>query len=211
MQKATPPTRRASKVELLATDGSSDYSILNVTTYKVEKVTYVGKDYVTLNKSGKCDEDDFNYYSDIKKDDYVVVSDKGNYADKKGLIEKAEVVEGKIDSTKTNSTGKIKKVQIGDNWYSTNVAKTGDSALKLGSSVKLMLVNGYIYEIDKVTTAASDIALMVEAGSTNAAVSSKYEARLIFADGTDKVVEIKKYWEDDSTKHPTAISLKISG
>ena len=51
---------------------------------------------------------------------------------------------------------------------------------------------------------------MVEAGSTNAAVSSKYEARLIFADGTDKVVEIKKYWEDDSTKHPTAISLKIS-
>ena len=73
-----------------------------------------------------------------------------------------------------------------------------------------MLVNGYIYEIDKVTTAASDIALMVEAGSTNAAVSSKYEARLIFADGTDKVVEIKKYWEDDSTKHPTAISLKIS-
>ena len=45
-----------------------------------------------------------------------------------------------------------------------------------------MLVNGYIYEIDKVTTAASDIALMVEAGSTNAAVSSKYEARLIFAD-----------------------------
>ena len=201
---------KGSKVELLATDGSSDYSILNVTTYKVEKVTYVGKDYVTLNKSGKCDEDDFNYYSDIKKDDYVVVSDKGNYADKKGLIEKAEVVEGKIDSTKTNSTGKIKKVQIGDNWYSTNVAKTGDSALKLGSSVKLMLVNGYIYEIDKVTTAASDIALMVEAGSTNAAVSSKYEARLIFADGTDKVVEIKKYWEDDSTKHPTAISLKIS-
>ncbi len=81
---------KGSKVELLATDGSSDYSILNVTTYKVEKVTYVGKDYVTLNKSGKCDEDDFNYYSDIKKDDYVVVSDKGNYADKKGLIEKAE-------------------------------------------------------------------------------------------------------------------------
>ena len=208
--KFAKPYLKGTKVELLATDGSSDYSILNVTTYKVEKVTYVGKDYVTLNKSGKCDEDDFNYYSDIKKDDYVVVSDKGNYADKKGLIEKAEVVEGKIDSTKTNSTGKIKKVQIGDNWYSTNVAKTGDSALKLGSSVKLMLVNGYIYEIDKVTTAASDIALMVEAGSTNAAVSSKYEARLIFADGTDKVVEIKKYWEDDSTKHPTAISLKIS-
>ena len=87
---------------------------------------------------------------------------------------------------------------------------TGKNSLKLGSSVKLMLVNGYIYDIDKVTTAASDIALLVEAGSTNSAVSSKYEARLIFADGSDKVVEIKKYWEDDSAKHPTPITQNIA-
>ena len=201
---------KGSKVELLATDGSSDYSILNVTTYAIAKVTYVGKDYVTLDGTfGKCDDDDYNYYSDIKKDDYVVVSAKGNYADKKGLIEKAEVVEGKIDSTKTNSNGKINKVEIGGNWYSTNVAKTGDNALKLGSSVKLMLVNGYIYETDKVTTAASDIALLVEADQKGG-VSSKYEARLIFADGSDKIVEIKKYWEDDSTKHPTPIKVNIA-
>ena len=191
---------KGSKVELLATDGSSDYSILNVTTYTIDKVTYVGKDYVTLKTGGKKDNDAWNYYSDIKKDDYVVVSVAGNYADDKGLIEKAEVVEGKIDSTKTNSSDQINKVQIGGNWYSTNAAKTGDKALKLGSTVKLMLVNGYIYDIDKVTTAAADIALLVEAGSNNSAVSSKYEARLIFADGSDKVVEIKKHWEDDSTK-----------
>ena len=208
--KGNATYEKGTKVELLATNGSSDYSILKVTTYAVEKVTYVGKDYVTLNTSGKCADDDYNYYSDIKKDDYVVVSDKGNYSDKKGLIEKAEVVEGKIDSTKTNSNGDINKVQISGNWYKTNTAKTGNNALKLGSSVKLMLVNGYIYDIDKVTTAASDIALLVEAGSTNSAVSSKYEARLIFADGSDKVVEIKKYWEDDSTKHPTPITQNIA-
>ena len=208
--KGNATYEKGTKVELLATNGSSDYSILKVTTYAVEKVTYVGKDYVTLNTSGKCADDDYNYYSDIKKDDYVVVSDKGNYSDKKGLIEKAEVVEGKIDSTKTNSNGDINKVQISGNWYKTNTAKTGNNALKLGSSVKLMLVNGYIYDIDKVTTAASDIALLVEAGSTNSAVSSKYEARLIFADGSDKVVEIKKYWEDDSSKHPTPITQTIT-
>ena len=208
--KGNAAYEKGTKVELLATNGSSDYSILKVTTYAVEKVTYVGKDYVTLNTSGKCADDDYNYYSDIKKDDYVVVSDKGNYSDKKGLIEKAEVVEGKIDSTKTNSNGDINKVQISGNWYKTNTAKTGNNALKLGSSVKLMLVNGYIYDIDKVTTAASDIALLVEAGSTNSAVSSKYEARLIFADGSDKVVEIKKYWEDDSSKHPTSITQTIT-
>ena len=198
-EKGNTTYEKGSKVELLATNGSSNYSILNVTTYSVEKVTYVGKDYVTLDKTGKKPNDDYNYYSDIKKDDYVVVSKADNYADKKGLIEKATVVEGKIDSTKTNSKNEINKVQIGGEWYSTNVATTGDNALKLGSSVKLVLVNKYIYKIDKVTTAASDVALLVEAGSTSG-VSSKYEARLIFADGTDKVVETKKYWEDESSK-----------
>ena len=207
-EKGNTTYEKGSKVELLATNGSSNYSILNVTTYSVEKVTYVGKDYVTLDKTGKKPNDDYNYYSDIKKDDYVVVSKAGNYADKKGLIEKATVVEGKIDSTKTNSKNAINKVQIGGEWYSTNVATTGDNALKLGSSVKLVLVNKYIYKIDKVTTAASDVALLVEAGSTSG-VSSKHEARLIFADGTDKVVETKKYWEDESAKGAIG-EIKIS-
>ena len=207
-EKGNTTNEKGSKVELLATNGSSNYSILNVTIYSVEKVTYVGKDYVTLDKTGKKSDDEYNYYSDIKKDNYVVVSKAGNYADKKGLIEKATVVEGKIDSTKTNSKNAINKVQIGGEWYSTNVATTGDNALKLGSSVKLVLVNKYIYKIDKVTTVASDVALLVEAGSTSG-VSSKHEARLIFADGTDKVVETKKYWEDDSNKGPIG-EIKIS-
>ena len=189
---------KGSTVKLLATDGTTDYSILQVTTYNVEKVSYVGKDYLTTT-TGKKSNDDYNYSSDIKKDDYVVISAAGNYADKKGVITKADIVEGKIDSTKTNSSGNINKVQIDGTWYSTNVSKTGNNALKLGSSVKLILVNGYIYEIDKVTTAASDIALLVEAGSTSG-VSSKYEARLIFSDGSDKVVEIEKNWEDDASK-----------
>lgn len=65
--RATRLTRKGTKVELLATNGSSDYSILKVTTYAVEKVTYVGKDYVTLNTSGKCADDDYNYYSDTRR------------------------------------------------------------------------------------------------------------------------------------------------
>ena len=198
--EGTAAYEKGTTVKLLATDGTTDYSILQVTTYSVDKVTYVGKDYLTLKSGGKKSNDDFTYSSEIKKDDYVVVSAAGNYANKKGLIEKATVVEGKIDSTKTNSAGNINKVQINGNWYSTNVSKTGNSALKMSSSVKLVLVNGYIYDIDKVTTAATDIALLVEAGSTNSAVNSKYQARLIFTDGSDKVVDIEKHWDDDSSK-----------
>ena len=207
--EGTATNDKGSTVKLLATDGTTNYSILEVTTYSIDKVTYVGKDYLTLKTGGKMSNDDFTYSSEIKKDDYVVVSAAGNYANNKGLIEKATVVEGKIDSTKTtkiNSVSKINKVQINGTWYSTNVSMTGNTALNMSSSVKLVLVNGYIYYIDKVTTAATDIALLVEAGSTNSAVNSKYQARLIFTDGSDKVVDIEKRWDDDSNKE--LISLK---
>ena len=202
--EGTTTNEKGSTVKLLATDGTTDYSILQVTTYAIEKVKYVGGDYLTTD-SGKKSDDDYNYSSDIKKNDYVMISAAGNYADKKGLIEKADVVDGKIDSTKTDS-GKINKVQIDGTWYTTNVAMTGNSALKLGATVKLVLVNGYIYKTDKVTTAASDIALLVETGKTQG-VGSKMQARLIFADGSDKVVDIEKTWGDEGKE---TVSQSIS-
>ena len=198
-KKFAKPYLKGTKVELLATDGSSDYSILNVTTYEIGKVSYVGSDYINVTTKGgvatqsvKRSDDDFNYPSDIKKDDYVVVTKEGNYADKKGLIEKATVVEGKVQSTKGDN-----KVQINDNWYT--MASNDVTAPKLNARVMLVVVNGYAYYVDTVTVGTDDIALLVDAGA-NSGVSSKKEARLIFADGTDKIVEIKKYWEDDSTK-----------
>ena len=197
--KFAKPYLKGTKVELLATDGSSDYSILNVTTYEIGKVSYVGSDYINVTTKGgvatqsvKRSDDDFNYPSDIKKDDYVVVTKEGNYADKKGLIEKATVVEGKVQSTKGDN-----KVQINDNWYT--MASDDVTAPKLNARVMLVVVNGYAYYVDTLTVGTDDIALLVDAGA-NSGVSSKKEARLIFADGTDKIVEIKKYWEDDSTK-----------
>ena len=197
--KFAKPYLKGTKVELLATDGSSDYSILNVTTYEIGKVSYVGSDYINVTTKGgvatqsvKRSDDDFNYPSDIKKDDYVVVTKEGNYADKKGLIEKATVVEGKVQSTQGDN-----KVQINDNWYT--MASDDVTAPKLNARVMLVVVNGYAYYVDTVTVGTDDIALLVDAGA-NSGVSSKKEARLIFADGTDKIVEIKKYWEDDSTK-----------
>ena len=197
--KFAKPYLKGTKVELLATDGSSDYSILNVTTYEIGKVSYVGSDYINVTTKGgvatqsvKRSDDDFNYPSDIKKDDYVVVTKEGNYADKKGLIEKATVVEGKVQSTKGDN-----KVQINDNWYT--MASDDVTAPKLNARVMLVVVNGYAYYVDTITVGTDDIALLVDAGA-NSGVSSKKEARLIFADGTDKIVEIKKYWEDDSTK-----------
>ena len=64
-----------------------------------------------------------------------------------------------------------------------------------GANVEMVVVNGYVYYTDTTAGSIDDIALLVEA-APKGGVNSKWEARMIFADGTDKVVEIEKKWDD---------------
>ena len=59
----------------------------------------------------------------------------------------------------------------------------------------MVVVNGYVYYTDTTAGSIDDIALLVEA-APKGGVNSKWEARMIFSDGTDKVVEIEKKWDD---------------
>ncbi|MDY3617393.1 S-layer homology domain-containing protein [Agathobaculum sp.] len=179
---------KGAKVELLSTDGNTKMDTLRVTTFSVEKVTYVGKDYI--NAGGVKKDEDWNYPSDVKKDDYVVVSSKDNYADGKGLIEKAESVEGKVTATKGSD-----QVTISGTWYKMN---TGVTAPRMNATVKLILVNGFAYEVTTVTAGTSDVALVAEVKQTSG-VGSVWQARVIFADGSDKVVTVDEVDGADPT------------
>ena len=189
------------EVKLLATDGSTNYSILNVKTFAVGKVTAVGSDYVNVtfkkgdtsitNGKTKLEEDDWDWYDGIKKDDYVVLTAAGNYGTGNGLIEKATVVTGKVNGTRSDDG-----VSINDEWY--KMAGKSTAAVKrpnTGANVEMVVVNGYVYYTDTTVGSIDDMALLVEAAPSGG-VNSKWEARLIFADGTDKVVEIEKKWDD---------------
>ena len=209
------PYLKGSKVELSAVDGSDKYSVLKVTTYEIGQVSYVGSDYinVTTKVKGvegtvavKRSDDDYHYPSDLKKDDYVVVTSAGNFADGKGVIEKATTVEGKVESVKGDN-----KVQIDGKWYTMAGKKDATNKIAaptLNSRVMMIVVNGYAYYTDTATIGTDDIALLVETGKKNG-IGSKMEARLIFADGSDKTVEIEKYWDDKSANG--AVSQSISG
>ena len=189
------------EVKLLATDGSTDYSILNVKTFAVGKVTAVGSDYVNVtfkkgdtsitNGKTKLEEDDWDWYDGIKKDDYVVLTAAGNYGTGNGLVEKATVVTGKVNGTKSDDG-----VAIDGEWY-TMAGKKGNMVTRpnTGANVEMVVVNGYVYYTDTTAGSIDDIALLVEA-APKGGVNSKWEARMIFADGTDKVVEIEKKWDD---------------
>ena len=217
---------QGTEVELLATDGSTNFSILKVETAAIGKVTAVGSDYINVTVKGgdrtitdktKLEEDDWNYPSDIAKDDYVVLTAPGNYADGDGRVEKAEVVSGKVTSTKSDDG-----VAIDDEWYT--MAGKGSYMPKrpsTGSNVDLVVVNGYVYYSDTTAGSVEDVALLVEAAPSGG-TGSKWEARMIFADGTDKVVDIEKYWEDkdgnsqipemkEATHTPILVTYEVSG
>ena len=188
------------EVKLLATDGSTDYSILNVKTFAVAQVTAVGSDYInvsfkkgdnTIASKSKLESDDWDWYDGIKKDDYVVLTAAGNYGTGNGLVEKATVVTGKVNGTRSDDG-----VAIGDEWYKMAGKKdTMVTRPNTGANVEMVVVNGYVYYTDTTAGSIDDIALLVEA-APKGGVNSKWEARLIFADGTDKVVEIEKKWDD---------------
>ena len=180
---------RASSVQAISNDDTNKINVLKVTTYDVKKVTYVGTDYI--NAGGSKKNDAWNYPSDIKKDDYAVLSTAKNYADDKGLITKAETVEGKVVGTKGDD-----QVKIGDTWYTADY-KSGSTVIdnwpKSGATVKLVLVNGFVKLVDTVTAGTADMAMVIETGSASGLGSSKV-ADLMFADGTRKTVELN----DDS-------------
>ena len=188
------------EVKLLATDGSTDYSILNVKTFAVAKVTAVGSDYInvsfkkgdnTIASKSKLESDDWDWYDGVKKNDYVVLTAAGNYGTGNGLVEKATVVTGKVNGTKSDDG-----VAIDGEWY-TMAGKKGNMVTRpnTGANVEMVVVNGYVYYTDTTAGSIDDIALLVEA-APKGGVNSKWEARMIFADGTDKVVEIEKKWDD---------------
>lgn len=199
-------------------DGTSNYSILKVKTFAVAKVTSVGSDYVNLSwkagdkdiiTSAKCENSDWDWYTGIAKNDYVVVTAGTNYGSGNGLIEKATVVSGKVNGTRGNDD-----VSVGDNWYTMagNVARPNTN-----SNVEMVVVNGYVYYTDTTVGSVDDMALLVEAAPSGG-VNSKWEARMIFADGTDKVVTIEKKWKDKDTgdaikafHEGTATNPNISG
>ena len=188
------------EVKLLATDGSTDYSILNVKTFAVAEVTAVGSDYInvsfkkgdnTIATKSKLESDDWDWYDGVKKNDYVVLTAAGNYGTNHGLVEKATVVTGKVNGTKSDDG-----VAIDGEWY-TMAGKKGTMVTRpnTGANVEMVVVNGYVYYTDTTAGSIDDIALLVEA-APKGGVNSKWEARMIFADGTDKVVEIEKKWDD---------------
>ena len=199
---------------------------LNVKTVTIAQVTYVGKDYINATKEAgpnfdKIDTDSSNYPSDLKKDDYIAIYNANNFSDDKQVVEKLDLVEGKVTSTKNKITDDDYSIMVDGNWYEmamqeyANNSVTSETEVKLKDEVAVVVKDGYVVYVDDNKAGSKDVALLVKAVTKTSANDDDIEGRLIFADGSDKTVTIKntKMFASltEYTGTPVLVSYKKSG
>ena len=185
---------KAADVKVVLDDDDKVIS-MDVTKYMVGKVSYVGKDYVNVvykagfgvaNFSGysKLDKDSCNSdVSGLKKDDYVIITN--SKVNSKLDAVKADVVEGKITSTRDNKND----IRIDNNWYTSALASGDASKIALSNTVTVVIKSGYVVYVDDYKIGSTDVALMIDAAKTYG-VGKKWQADMLFPDGARKTVDI---------------------
>ncbi len=136
---------------------------------KLARVTAVNTDKVSINnRVGQLKKEDNDIYSDVKKDDIVVVTtlynatatDSAAYS----IVKKAETVEGKI--TGYNGTKKVtvdgKTYKIADETLSKTIDSdfTDSFANQIGETVTLYMINGMVYGAEMVTEGTKNYAVV---------------------------------------------------
>ena len=196
------PAKAASgdQITFISNDGDDTFDLAIVNPLKavsgntLAKVTYVSStEFVAGGETYKFE--DVIAPTDLKKGDYVAYYENTFTGDKQFV--KATKVNGKVTSTKDSG----KEVKIGDNWYTVG-NKSSNSPFKdallrkgddvtLNSTVTVQVINDVIYYADSNGAGSTDTALVLAAtGSMNA--DGDYQVKLLFADGTTKLVATDK-------------------
>ena len=182
---------KAAAVKAYDNDDNGKIDTVVYVPFTAAKVTYVGEKSFNTDVNTNVKFEDVNAYDDMAKNDYVIKSDAANTVDDTDTYVLAETVKGKIEATKSNS------VRIDGTWYNY-VTTTPDKDLALDSTVKAAVLNGYIVKSEVVTSSheLQDYAVIVNTGSD----INGEQAKLLFADGTTKVVTTDKNYTAEKYK-----------
>lgn len=198
----------ADTITFISNDGDATFDVAYINPIKkVAKVTYVSDDSFTAGGTS-YDFADVVAPEDLAKNDYVVISTDLFSGD--DLFVKADKVSGKVTSTK-GSSGAYTDIKLADSdeWFKVAAAdvKSIDGVslvdydanadkIERNSTYDLVLVNGVVYSADKTASGSSDTALVTGA-SNSMDTDGNRQVKLLFADGTEKVVPAKKYYNYD--------------
>lgn len=164
-------------------DGEVDFLI--VYPFTVEEVTYLSSKKVTAGSSYTID--DCDVYDDIAKDDYTKITAKANTATNTTRLDPVDsMIDGKVKSN------------TGDEFFidGTGYYKNDASLFEVGDSVKdAPVVNGFIFDADTSGNADVDEYAVVVATESGIGSVNGARAKLMFSDGTKKVVETDKHYD----------------
>ena len=131
--------------------------------------------------------EDVTAYDGMVKGDLVAIT--YDYFNNKVVYSKANVVTGTINGARSD------EYQIDSTWAKGATGYSLPSSLKVNDKVDAVIVNGIIYYMKKTTSGAGDdVAVVVSTGATaGGAENGKVEAKLMFSNGTTKIVNVDKF------------------
>ena len=196
--KAAKGLTKAFDASAISNSDNNKINLLDVKSFAIAQVTYVGKDYINVsyknssNTQGfesKLKDDDAVWYNGIAKDDYVAVTAKVNSSEDKVAVTKLDVVTGKITATKNAITADDYKVTVNGTTYEMSGVTNSDAAdLTLNATVSIVVKGGYCLLVDDADAGSKDLALMTELYQEG----NKWKTTLLKADGSEETVTLKK-------------------
>ncbi len=182
------------EVKAISNDDNNKIDVIILYEKAFSKLTVVNSTsvtYRTVNTSGdttttgaKLDlEDDTPVlYSGYAKDDYVFVDVDlftGN-----NVITKADIVSGKTQAAKSG------EVELNGTWYDLSYTKDANNTPKTGNTYTVYVYGTYAYYVEG--TASTDLdTLVVKSIGDYKSLDSGYETKVIFDDGTEKVINVE--------------------
>ena len=162
-------------------DGNGKIDFFSVAPFQVLKVNYVNKTEFRLSNNMKYTIEDVNVYDGIAKDDYVVYTAAANTSTDTDTFVKADMISGKITQKDGND------VYVDGNWYTLDASYTGSGAVGtvLADAV---VVNGYLFYADE--SGATNVEDYVVVLSNTESSFGQDQVKLLFSDGTEKVVDL---------------------
>ena len=122
-------------------------------------------------------------YDGFKKDDYVFVDTDlhtGNTT-----FTKAEKISGKVSASKKN------EVKVDGSWYKLTYTDKKDKVLDTNKNVELYVCSNYAYHVDGPVSGNLDTLLLKSVEDTYSTLNGGVSAKVLFADGTEKVINIE--------------------